>query len=172
MNTTKLAICTLVGTIFLFVTDYLWFVVMGAGGDSGGDAMPAMHWMILGYILLALTFCIIYGKGVESGSATQQGLKFGILAGIMVYVSTSFMWLSFADMVPCVGEEMGTDLMSTIKNSLYYIVQMGVMGIIVAHLSGLSGGDSTSRGDTGGKDDKTGPEPPPTPPPSSQTTPG
>ncbi|RLD21628.1 MAG: hypothetical protein DRI69_03550 [Bacteroidetes bacterium] len=160
MNTTKLAICTLVGTIFLFLTDYLWFVLLMGGGGTG-DAGPAMQWMILGYLLLALTFCMVYAKGVESGSATQQGLKFGILAGIMVYVSTNLMWLSFADMSPCIGEELGINVMDTIKNSLYYVVQMGILGIVVAHLSGLSAGDGVLRGETGGTKDRPGPEPPP-----------
>jgi hypothetical protein len=156
MSTTKLIICTLVGTVYLFLLDYVWFAIMD--NASGADAMPAFHWMIIGYILLALVFCLIYAKGVEPGSATQQGLKFGLLAGILVFVSANFMWLGLADLFPC----MEYDLMSTIKNSVFYLVEMGVLGIIVAHLSGLSGAPEASRGGTGGTEDRSGPKPPPT----------
>ena len=155
MNTTKLIICTLVGTVYLFLIEYLWYAQLGNGGGEG-DAMPALHWMVLGYLLMALGFCLIYAKGVESGSATQQGLRFGLLVAVML-VGTNFMWLSLTDSFPC----MGVDLMSTIKNSVFVFVEMGILGIIVAHLSGLSGAPSTSRGDTGGTKDKSDPEPPP-----------
>jgi len=132
MNTTKLVICALVGTVYLFLVEYLWFGMLGnAGGE--GDAMPAFHWMILGYLLVALAFCMIYGKGVEAGSATQQGMRFGLLIGLM-YVGGYFMWLALTESFPC----MGVDMMRTIKNSVFALVEYGILGIIVAHLSGLS----------------------------------
>lgn len=132
MNTTKLAICTLVGTIYIFLMEYLWYGMLGNGGGTE-DAMPAFHWMIIGYLLIALAFCMIYGKGVEAGSATQQGMKFGLLVGLMV-VGGNFMWLSLAESFPC----MGMDMTKAIKDSVFGLVEYGLLGIIVAHLSGLS----------------------------------
>ncbi len=155
MNTTKLVICTLVGTVYLFLIEYLWYAELGNGGGES-DAMPAMQWMILGYVLMAFAFCMIYAKGVEAGSATQQGLRYGLLVAVM-FVGSNFMFLALKDAFPC----MGVDMMGTIKNSVFVLVELGLLGIIVAHLSGLSGGDSTSRGETGGTKDKTDPEPPP-----------
>ena len=155
MNTTKLIICTLVGTVYLLLIEYLWYAELGNGGGEG-DFMPAWHWMILGYLLMAIGFCMIYAKGVEAGSATQQGLRFGLLVGV-IFVGTNFMWLSVQEGFSC----MGVDMMSTIKNSVFVLVEMGILGIIVAHLSGLSGAPVTSRGDTGGTKDKSSPEPPP-----------
>ncbi len=135
MNTTKLAICTVVGTIFLFLVDYLWFSILGNSSGPEG-VMPAMHWMIIGYVLMSLVFCMMYAKGVEPGTATQQGLKFGLMAGLLVHVSTGFMWLAMteADMFPCF--EM--DLTALIKDSAFYLVEFALLGVIVAHLSGLS----------------------------------
>ncbi len=156
MNTTKLALCTLVGTVYLFLLDYLWFgILMNPGGAEGVD--PAFQWMIIGYILLALAFCLVYAKGVEPGSPTQQGLKFGVLAGVFVYVSQNFMWLGLGDMFPC----MEVDIATTIQNSVFHIVELGLLGIIVAHLSGLSGDSAGSRGGTGGTDERENPKPPP-----------
>jgi len=140
MNTTKLAICTVVGTIYLFLVEYLWYGVLGNGGGEA-DAMPAMHWMVLGYLITALAFCMIYAKGVEAGSATQQGMRFGLLVGLM-FVGVGFMWLSLTESFPC----MGVDMTSTIKNSVFGLVEYGVLGIIVAHLSGLSKQSDTAEG--------------------------
>ena len=157
MSTTKLIICTLVGTLYLFLVEYVWYGMLGNGGGEG-DAMPAFHWMLLGYALLALAFCLIYSKGVEPGSATQQGLRFGLLAGVMIFLSSNFMWLSLTESFPC----MGVTLMGTIKNSVFALVEMGLLGIIVANLSGLS----ANRGDRGetGRDERSDPAPPPPPP--------
>ncbi len=146
MNTTKLVICTLVGAVYLLLIEYLWYAQLGNGGGES-EVMPEFQWMILGYVLMALGFCMIYAKGVEAGPATQQGLKFGILVAVM-FIGMNFMWLSLTDAFPC----MGIELMGTIKNSAFTLVEMGVLGIIVAHLSGLSRGES-SNPDNGGKDD-------------------
>jgi hypothetical protein len=157
MSTTKLIICTLVGTLYLFIVEYVWYGMLNnAGGE--GDAMPNFYWMLLGYALLSLAFCLIYAKGVEPGSATQQGLKFGLLAGVLVFLSSNLMWLSLNETFPC----MEVTMMSTIKNSVFALVEMGLLGIIVANLSGLSA-SAGDRGETG-RDERSEPAPPPPPP--------
>ena len=108
-------------------------------------------------------FCMIYAKGVEPGSPTQQGLRFGILAAFFVVIGTQFLWLALAE-----GGvyDMEMSLAGVLKTSAFSIVEFAILGIITAHLSGASSGGSGdgTRGGTGSGDkDKSDPVPPPSP---------
>lgn len=159
MNTTKLIICTLVSFVFIFLTEYLWYGMMGNGGGPEG-MMPIWHWMILGYLLFSLVFCYMYPKGVEGGTAMQEGLKYGILIALLVQVSAGLGWLALPELL---AESAAPTIGGFVKNSAFHIVQMGILGIIIGNLSGVHGGGEGSRGGTGGTatGDKEAPPPPP-----------
>lgn len=149
MNTTKLVICTLVGAVYCLLIDYVFYgLLMGGTGDE--SAMPNFVWMIVGYVIFALMFCLIYAKGVEAGSPTQQGLRYGILVGFLTAVSLGFILHGVS---AGGGMEEWSNLGDVLRDSAYEVVKLGILGIIIAHLSGLSSG--SDRGKT---------SPPPTPP--------
>ena len=151
MNTTKLAICTLVGLVFCFLLDYLFYGVLMGGA---GDAMPNFLWMVIGYLIFALMFCLIYSKGVESGvSASQQGLRYGIMVGFLTAVAMGFIMHGIASGTGTMQE--WADLGTVLRDSAYEVVKMGILGVIIANLSGLPAAAMADRGKT---------DPPPTPP--------
>ena len=54
-----------------------------------------MGHMTLGYLFYSIFFSIIYAKGYERGKAAiGQGLRFGILIGLMVAPMSSLVWYS------------------------------------------------------------------------------
>lgn len=149
MNTTKLVICTLVGAVYCLLIDYVYYgMLMGGAGDE--SAMPNFIWMIVGYVIFALMFCLIYAKGVEGGNPTQQGLRYGILVGFLTAVSLGFILHGVS---AGGGMEEWSNLGDVLRDSAYEVVKLGILGIVIAHLSGLSA--TTERGKT---------SPPPTPP--------
>jgi hypothetical protein len=61
------------------------------------EAQGLMMYAYLGYLLFGYMFYCIYGFGVESGkSGWQQGLRFGILIGILMYGAGGLLMYPFA----------------------------------------------------------------------------
>ena len=114
-----------------------------------------MLWMIIGYLIFGLMFCIIYSKGVEAGSATQQGLRYGIMVGFLTAVSLGFILHGVSAMG---GMEEWSELSTVLRDSAFEVVKLGILGVIIAHLSGLHA-SVDSRGDTSGG--RSQPQPPP-----------
>ena len=160
MNTTKLIICTLVSFVFIFLTEYLWYGMLGNGGGSE-DMWPIWHWMIIGYLLFSLVFCYMYPKGVEGGAASQEGLKYGILIALLVQVSAGLGWLALPELLV---ESAQPTIGGFVKNSAFHIVQMGILGVVVAYLSGVHSGPDGVRGGTGSSGHTGGRDAPPPPP--------
>ncbi|MDX1476842.1 MAG: hypothetical protein R3301_04015 [Saprospiraceae bacterium] len=135
MNTTKLVICTLVGAVYCLLIDYLFYGIL-MGGTEGGT--PNFLWMIIGYVIFALFFCMIYAKGVEGGSPTQQGLRYGIMVGFLTAVAFGFIMhgVSTTGMM-----EEWSDLGTVLRDSAFEVVKLGILGVIIAHLSGAGAGD-------------------------------
>jgi hypothetical protein len=86
MKTKSLLLATLVCFIVVFATDYLWFMVVFKGYHVEGMPMAAapnvpMH--ALGELCFAALLALIYPYGYKGGSPVSEGLKFGILMGLM-----------------------------------------------------------------------------------------
>ena len=69
------------------------------------DEMKGFFWLILaGYPVFALFFVWIFAKGYEKGKpGLGQGLRFGILAGLLVFAATNMMCyavMPLPDMIP------------------------------------------------------------------------
>jgi len=156
MSTVKLIICTVVSFVFLFVLDYVWYVVIWQ--SSPEDATMKMQWMVVAYLLFSVVFCYMYPKGVEGGDKTREGLRFGVLVALLAMVSQTFMWLAMPDML-VEPDSLGTALI----NSAFHVVELGVLGVVVAFLSGVPLDDGTREG-PGGRKGSTEPQPPPPPP--------
>lgn len=167
MSTTKLVICTLVATVYVFLIDYVWYGMLMTPDSGDPGVMPNFLWVIIGYLIFGLMFCIIYAKGVEPGSATQQGLRYGIMIGFITAVALGFVLHGVSAMG---GMEEWSDLSTVLRDSAFEVVKLGILGVIIAHLSGVHRGvdrgfDTVeNRGDTiGGRQE---PQPPPPEPPS------
>lgn len=156
MSTTKLVICTLVSTIYVFALDYVWYGILT---HEEGEAMPnSFVWIIVGTLIFSFFFSLMYGKGVEGYSRTQQGLRYGVMIAFLVFVSMSFVWHGV--------DPVEMTMNDVLKDSAFRIVQLGILGVIIGHLSGLphAGTGFRRESDDRGSDTGTRKEPAPPPP--------
>jgi hypothetical protein len=140
MKIQKLAIATVVGTVFIFLLDMVWYTMImkdnmdmpNARLNAAGEPYPDMMWMIIGYAVFALAFVSIYAAWSGGSSKVSSGLNFGIWAGLLVGLSMNLMWYSLTTLMT---------LSESMTDSVYTIVKCILLGIIVAYVTGHPGGD-------------------------------
>lgn len=89
MNIPRLLLAIVAGFIVIFGTDYLihgiWLAPDYEATKSlwrpEADMSSRFHWMVLAQIICAVTFVIIWAKGVVAGSV-GNGIAFGLLMGL------------------------------------------------------------------------------------------
>jgi hypothetical protein len=89
MNIPRLLLAIVAGFIVIFGTDYLihgiWLAPDYEATKSlwrpEADMNSRFHWMVLAQIICAVTFVIIWAKGVVAGSV-GNGIAFGLLMGL------------------------------------------------------------------------------------------
>lgn len=138
MNTKKILICTAVGTLFLFIIDYLWYAVLNIGYYEGlADIMrdtPLFLWLVIAYVIFSYVFCRLFP--IEEDGGVMGGVRYGVMIGLMAYVS--YVLIRHATETP-------GSLSMWLVDSVYHIIKVGVLGAIVAALNGAG-----SRGDISG----------------------
>src|ERR1043166_9450610 len=91
MNTKKLLLATIVSFVVMFALGGLIHLVLlkdwylahaGMAGDQS-RAQPMMQFISLGVLVLAFSMSYMYPKGVESSNIVMEGLKFGVIIGIL-----------------------------------------------------------------------------------------
>jgi len=135
MNLGKLAIGAVVSTIFIFLLDYVWYMVL-----MKEDEQPDFLWLIIGLLIFSVAFVHIYIKGAEAGTPVQQGMRFGIWAALFMWIPMNLIWYAVIKDHP---------LNAYLIDCVYRLVQMVLLGIIVAYVTGVPGG-SRGKGADGG----------------------
>ena len=107
MISKKFVIATVAAFAVLFIADYLWFgvifktwVAVQLTPPLEDPSHPAMMLHALAELCFASLLAWIYPKGLVSGSAMSQGIKFGIVMGLVYQLpaaihSTAVMWHSY-----------------------------------------------------------------------------
>ena len=143
MKIQKLAIAAVVSTVFLWLIDYLWYVVLMADKMTpipNARPMPDMMILVLSYLIFSVAFVYIYGKGAEEGTKVSQGMKYGIWVTLLVSLSMGLMWYSLTTSPP---------LSQHLTEAVYGLVKYIILGILVAYLTGIPGGTRDGKGGTG-----------------------
>ena len=142
MNLGKLAIGAVVSTIFIFLLDFVWYGILMKDNAPSPDMRPEplFLWLIIGTFIFSVAFVYIYIKGAEGGTPVQQGMRFGVWAALFMWVPMNLFWYALMS----TGE-----LNDYLVDSVYRIVQMVVLGILVAYVTGVPGsrGKGTGGGD-------------------------
>ncbi|NND08985.1 MAG: DUF2177 family protein [Saprospiraceae bacterium] len=138
MKMKKMLICTAVGTVFLLLIDYLWYALITIGPYEGlADIMrdtPLFLWLVLSYVIFSYVFCRLFP--IKDGSGIMGGIRYGVMIGLMVYVSYALMRHA---------TETPGSLSMWLIDSVYNIIKVGLLGVIIAALNGQG-----SRGDISG----------------------
>ena len=131
MNAKKMLFALLAGFVVMFLLAGLWhMIIMGdfykANSSSAALAEPKMLFIALGYFILALILAFIYPLGYKGGSPVIEGLKFGVLMGLL--------WiLPFSVVLFGLFESSGTVL---VVDVIWHVVEEGIGGIVIGLVYG------------------------------------
>ncbi|MEE9167080.1 MAG: DUF2177 family protein [Candidatus Neomarinimicrobiota bacterium] len=131
MNTKKLALSFLAGAVAMTLLGFLWHQVIMSGfyDEQLGDVLrsePNVAFVVLGYLVLALLMAYIYPIGYKGGSPTSQGLKFGILMGLIWVLPHGLVYVGVLNFT----------LTYTIVDGIWHVVEEGVGGVVIGLLYG------------------------------------
>ena len=133
MNAQKLLLGTLASAILIFGLDYVAYTMllkdMFTRVAGFHRDMPDMLWMIIGLIVFAAVFTYMYAQGAnDNGTRTQQGMRYGILVGLLIGIGMNLVWYSI---------QLADPVSSYLIDGVYTIVKFAVVGIVVAHVTGI-----------------------------------
>lgn len=83
--------------------------------------MPDHFHLVLGCVILAVTFCIIYSKWAQGKHSATKGISFGILVGVLTGVGSGMIDFSTSNLLTFTG---------FIFNALIYMVYYIAMGFL------------------------------------------
>ncbi len=131
---TKSNLLTYLGTsLWSFFGGYLLWGIIGdpllenqLGGATGVMLQePRMPYLVLGCVILAVVFTIIYSKWSRGYHSVSQGAQFGLLMGILAGFGSGMIDYSTSNILTLNG---------FFINGLIYVVYYVVMGIICSLL--------------------------------------
>ncbi len=123
MNLKKFVQATLTGSITMWLLAGLWHeVIMAAFYTKETQATHEGTGIIfLAYIVLGMLMAYIYPLGYKGGKPTIEGLKFGVVIGLL--------WV-FPHELAMAGAH-GESISYVIKNAVWHMVEQGVGGIVI-----------------------------------------
>ena len=131
MNAKKMLFALIAGFIAMFLLSGLWHTLImadfyEANSPSTAFAEPKMQFIVLGYFILALILAYIYPLGYKGGTPVIEGLKFGILMGLLWILPLSVVLFG-------VMESSGTLL---VVDAIWHVVEQGIGGIVIGLVYG------------------------------------
>ena len=120
-----------VGGSFLamFILGSLWHPLLMKNfyEKYGGDSMlaePNLLFIILGVLILAVLMAYLYPQGYKGGSPLKEGLRFGVLIGLLAVLPFSVVMIGV----------MGTSKTLVLVDALWHLVEQGVGGIVIGYV--------------------------------------
>ena len=131
----KMVLASVLGFVVMFVLGVIWHVLLL--GDFYAQQMAAVNreetripLIGIGYLVLAILMAYAYPIGYKGGSPLSEGLKFGILMGLLAHLPTALIYLG-AWKLTATG--MFVDV-------AYHVAEVGVGGIAIAYVYGTEKG--------------------------------
>ena len=128
MNFQKIATGAVIGTVFLFLVDWVWYgmLMKDQMNDSVGRPQPDFMWLIIGYLVFTFAFVTIYLNWSGGSSKVNAGMNFGMWVGLMTGIGMNLINFSVTTIL---------SLSQTFTEGAYMIVKFVVLGIIVAFVT-------------------------------------
>ena len=135
MSNQKLLIGTLITFAYIFILDYLWYGLLmhdSFASMPGVDRdMPIFPWLILGTLIMSYAFCAIYLKGREKNKpVVSQGVNYGILVLLLMFIPMLLIRYAVVAYAP---------MSDYLLDLVFRVVQILILGVIVAKFFGLEG---------------------------------
>jgi hypothetical protein len=120
MKVKKFIIATLAAFVVMFLLGGLWHVTLL------GDFYTAQTEVLLGVLILAFLMALVYPIGYKGGSPVREGLRFGVLIGLI--------WiLPWSVIIHGIWKY---PLLCVIVDSVWHIVEQGIGGLIIGIIYG------------------------------------
>jgi hypothetical protein len=131
MDLKKLLIAFVAGFVVMFLLAGLWHMVIMSdfyfSSDLNLREQPLMGYITLGYLVLALLMAYVYPKGYAGGAPVKEGLKFGVLFGLIWILPHSLALFGFSS---------ATTGVQLIVDAIWHLVEQGSGGIVIALVYG------------------------------------
>ncbi len=139
MNVKKWFLAGLVGFVVMFILSGLWYMlIMDAFyREQVGALMREQYnfiFIVLGYIVMAFLMSYIYPIGYKGGSPAKEGLRFGVLIGLLVWLSSNLILYGAHNMT----------FSATLVDSGWHVVEEGIGGLVIALVYGTASTKSSS----------------------------
>jgi uncharacterized membrane protein len=133
MNGKKWFLAGLAGFAVMFALSGLWYMVLMSKfyrAQDQGIMREQFNFLfiVLGYIVLAFLMSLIYPVGYKGGSPAKEGLRFGVLIGLVVWLTANLTLYGV----------LKNTLASALVDSVWHIVEQGIGGIAIALVYGKS----------------------------------
>ena len=131
MNVKKLLIAWLAGFIIMSLLSGLWYMVLMSDYNhvQFADVERAEFlfiWIVIGYLALSLLMAYLYPIGYKGKSPTKEGLRFGLLMGLVIAIPYSLI-LYATYTIP---------LTATLIDIVYQVVEITIVGIVIGYVYG------------------------------------
>lgn len=139
MDTKKYLIATVTGLIVMFALAYVGHTLLleslfeHSPMDAIAKEMPNIPGIAVAYLVLSLLMTYMYPKGVEGGSVMGNGLRFGILVGLIFSVPISIIMYSTIE---------GGTVTMIVAEGVWHMIEQGAGGIAIAYVYGSTGSAS------------------------------
>lgn len=132
MNIKKLIYAALAGGIAMWILAGVWheFVMAAFYEAEAGATHEGTGVILLAYIILGFLMAYIYPMGYKGGKPVIEGLRFGILIGIL--------WV-FPHDLSMAGAH-GESLSYVFQNAAWHVVEQAAGGIIIGLIYGKNPG--------------------------------
>ena len=131
----KMVRATLASFVFMYSLSFVWYGLVARGFNDDQYMMVlrgpqdfSFLSIAVGYFLLALLLSYIYPFGYRGGRSGSQGLRFGIMMGLLIALPAALIH-SGAYKMP---------LAANMVDAVYRVVEIGVGGLIIGRLYGAA----------------------------------
>lgn len=133
MDTKKYLLASLTGLIVMFVLAWLGHTIImeslfeASPMESITREMPIIPGIAVAYLVMALLMAYMYPKGIEGSGVFGNGLRFGVLVGLLVSVPISLIMYSTLH---------GGTLTMVVAEGVWHMVEQGAGGVAIAYVYG------------------------------------
>lgn len=134
MSTAKLITSTLVVSIVLFLLNFIWYMFLFPDAmmpEGLGKEPPDYMWLVIGTLILGFLFSYIYPMMAGDGGKVPEGLKYGVLMGLIISLPSALMGYATWE-VATLGE--------WITDTFRALIIFALAGVALAFVSGIPDG--------------------------------
>ncbi len=137
MQTKKCFMSWAASFVVILALSYFWHRVLMSlfyemYAPSNARYEPSMGWIFAGIAVLTALMAYMYPKGYEGGSPLKEGLKFGLLIGLLWRLPYGLIELGVFE-IPPIG---------FFVDAAWHLVEEGIGGIVIGFIYGRSSASS------------------------------